>query len=246
MDRTTVVAVVVAGMVGGSMPAVASKQTDPPTHPAAVAALRFFEAIQDGDFDGFLRRLRPPAPSSLIRAIEVARLPEKGRLTPTADEAVKLAAVRPLLRFHEREHDLELALFTEGGVAYVGFLARTVLLISRETLDLVDTDELVALVAHELGHDYFWDAFDKARQEGDQRSLQELESRCDGIAVIAMGRMGVDAERLVSAVTRLSHPKRGWTFANDTRYPPLDQRVRFIRTLAGRIARLLESSPAAM
>jgi hypothetical protein len=106
MDRKLVVAVVVAGMLGGSRTTVAARQTDPPTHPAALAALRYFESVQHGDFDAFLRQLRRPAPSPAIRAIAIAKLPEKGRLTPTADEAAKLAAIRPLLRFHGREHDL--------------------------------------------------------------------------------------------------------------------------------------------
>ena len=243
MDRRIVVAAVVAGMMGGSRTAVASKQTDPPTHPAALAALRFFEAVQDGDFDAFLRRLRQPPPSPAFRTIVVENLPEKGRLTPTVDEAAKLAAIRPLLRFHGREHDMELRLFTEGGVFFTGLVYRTVLLISKEALDLIDTDELVALMAHELGHDYFWEEFVKAEEQKDERSMQELESRCDGIAVIAMARIGVDVEHLVSALTTLGRPRRGWTTVNAGRYPPLDQRVRFIRTLAGRIARLFESSP---
>jgi hypothetical protein len=241
MDPKIIAAIVAAGILVGSRTVVASKQTDPPTHPAAQAALRFFESVQDGDFDGFLRQLRRPSPAS--RGIEIARLPKEGQVIPTPDEAVKLSAVRPLLQFHGREHDMELLLFSEGGVAFAGLHARTVLLISREALDVINTDEFVALMAHELGHDYFWDAFDKAQQDGDQRSMQELESRCDGIAVIAMARIGVDVEHLVSALTTLGRPRRGWTTVNAGRYPPLDQRVRFIRTLAGRIARLFESSP---
>jgi Zn-dependent protease with chaperone function len=247
MDRKIMVAVVVAGMVGGSMTAVASKQADPPTHPAALAALRYFESVQDGDFDGFLRQLRQPAPPPAIRGIEIARLPKKGEVTPTADQAAKLAAIRPLLAFHGREHDMELRLFTDGKVAFVGLHARTVLLISREALDLFDRDELMAIMAHELGHDYVWDVFEQARQQEDHRLLQELELRCDVIAVIAMGRVGVDAERLVSALTRLSrYGQRGRKTANEMRYVPMDQRVRFIRTVAGRIASVFESGPAAI
>ena len=246
MDRRIVVAAVVAGMMGGSRTAVASKQTDPPTHPAALAALRFFEAVQDGDFDAFLRRLRQPPPSPAFRTIVVENLPEKGRLTPTVDEAAKLAAIRPLLRFHGREHDMELRLFTEGGVVATALVHRTVLLISKETLDLIDTDELVALMAHELGHDYFWDEFEKAEQQKDERSMQELESRCDGIAVIVMGRMGLDAERLVSALTRLSRygQQPGRTTVNEARYVPLDQRVRLIRYVARLTAGSARIQPA--
>ena len=230
MDRKMVVALVVVGMLGESRAAVGSDETDPPTHRAALAALRYFESVRDGEFDAFLRELRRPAPPPELRAMVIAGLPKEGELAPTADEAAKLAAVRPLLAFHGREHDMTLRLFTHGGAGFVGLHARTVLLISREALDLFDTDELQAIMAHELGHDYVWDAYEQARQQGNDRLLQELELRCDGIAVIAMGGMGVDAEHLVSALTRLI--RFGRTTVNVARYVPFDQRVRFIRYLA--------------
>jgi hypothetical protein len=44
-------------------------------------------------------------------------------------------------------------------------------------------------VAHELGHDYVWDEFEEASTLRDNRRLQELELRCDGIAVIALQRL---------------------------------------------------------
>ena len=44
------------------------------------------------------------------------------------------------------------------------------------------------MMAHELGHDYVWDEYEKARREHDNPRLQELELRCDGIAIIAMAR----------------------------------------------------------
>ena len=234
MARRIVVAVVIAGMLGGSRTAVASKRTDPPTHPAARAALRYFESVQDRDFDALLRQLRQPPPSPAFRAAVIATLPIEGALTPTADQEVKLAAILPLLAFHGREHDMRLQLFDPGsGGPFTGLHHRTVLLISKSALDLTDTDEFLALMAHEFGHDYLWDAFAEAVLQGDHRLMQELESRCDGIAVIAMARLGISAERLVSALTKLSpQGKPGWTTVNEARYVPLDQRVRFIRHVA--------------
>jgi hypothetical protein len=228
--RIVVVAVAAAGILGGSRAAAGSNESDLPTHRAALAALRYFESVQEGEFDALLRKLRRPAPSPAVRAMVIASLPKEGELAPTADEAAKLAAVRPLLAFHGRDHDMTLRLFTVGRVSFVGLHARTVLLISREALDLLDTEELQAIMAHELGHDYVWDAYEQARQQENDRLLQELELRCDGIAVVALGRMGVDPERLVSALTRLS--RSGRTTVNAARYVPFDQRVRFIRYLA--------------
>lgn len=101
---------------------------------------------------------------------------------------------------------MELRLITLDGLAFVGLHARTVLLISREALNLVDADEFVATIAHELGHDYFWDEYEEARSQRDYLLVQELELRCDGIAAITMDRLGVNSERFVSAVARLTTP----------------------------------------
>jgi hypothetical protein len=134
----------------------------------------------------------------------------------------------------EREDSIEVRLFTYGGGAFTGLYARTVLLISRETLDPLNTDELVAIVAHELSHDYVWDEYEQATQRGDDQQLQELELRCDGIAVIAISRLGLDPERLVSSLTKLScHNARVGTShgVNEARYVPLEQRARFIRAM---------------
>jgi len=231
MGREIVTALIVAGILGGSGTAAASKK-DQPMHRAAQAALQYFQSVQDADFDAFLPRLRRPAPSPLVRAIVIKNLPKEGELTPTAQEAAKLAVLRPLLAFHGRDHDMELRLITIGGPAYFGLHARTVLLLSREALDLLETDELLAMMAHELGHDYVWNEYEEARQKGDDRQLQELELRCDGIAVIAIGRLGVDSERFVSAVTKLTRHNERLGTSNYAWYLPLDQRVRFIRAVA--------------
>ena len=136
---------------------------------------------------------------------------------------------------HEREDSIDLRLFTYGGGAFTGLHARSVLLISRETLGLLNTDELVAIFGHELGHDYFWDEFEQARQQADDHRMQELELRCDGVAVIAMTRLGVDSDRLVSALRKLvRHNERlGTPYGpNELRYAPLEQRARFVRAMA--------------
>ena len=231
MGREFVVALGTVGILFASG-TDATSQKSQPTHPAAQAALRYFEWVQDADVDAFLRQLRRPAPSSTVRAIIIRNLPEEGELSPTAPEAAKLAVIRPILAFHEREHDMEHRLITVGGLAFVGLHARTVLLISREALALFNTDELRAIVAHELGHDYMWDEYSEAREEGDNRRLQELELRCDGIAVITMSRMGVDSEHLVSAASKLFRHNKRLGPPNEAQYVPLDQRVRFIRALA--------------
>ncbi len=140
---------------------------------------------------------------------------------------------------------MEVRLITVGGSAFVGLHARTVLLISREALDLFETDELSAIMAHEVGHDYVWDEYEEARKQRDNCRLQELELRCDGIAVIAMDRLGVDSERLVSAATKLARHNLRLGTPSAARYVPLDQRVRFIRVVARLTASSAPVQPAA-
>ena len=61
--------------------------------------------------------------------------------------------------------------------------------------------------------------------------------RCDGIAIVAMARLGVGSEHLVSALTKLArHNKRRGT-PDEARYVPLEQRARFIRAMVVLTAR---------
>ena len=216
-------------MLGCSGIAIAGNQSTPPTHPAAQAALRYFESVRDRGFETLLQELRQPPPPAAMRARILENLPEQGGLSPTDRETGKLSSSRPLLRWHDREDSIEVRLFTYGGGAFTGLHARSVLLISREALGLLNTEELVAIFGHELGHDYVWDEFERAQQQADKRRLQELELRCDGIAVIAMTRLGVDPDRLISAlrkfvrhndhlITRPTQMRRGTL--------PLEQRAR--------------------
>ena len=119
-----------------------------------------------------------------------------------------------------------------GGHAFVGLHARTVLLISREALGLFDADEMVAIMAHELGHDYVSDEYAKAREEHDDERLQELELRCDGIAVITLRKMHMDPARLISAATKLLRHNERIRTLDYASHVPLDQRVRFIIAVA--------------
>jgi hypothetical protein len=232
MARIIVMVLGLVGTVSVSIKAVAH-QAERPTDPVAQAALQYFESFQGTDFDTLLHQLGRPAPTAYVRAWVIKNLPEEGQLTPTAEEAAKLEVLLPVLAFHGREHDMALRLITAGGLAFVGLHARTVLLISREALRLFDTDELLAIGAHELGHDYLWDDYEEARRESNRRRLQEIELRCDGFAIITMVALRVDSEQLVSAATKLTkYNERRFGKPIDPRYVSLDQRIRFIRSIA--------------
>ncbi len=209
-----------------------------PTHPVAVSVLKYFEA-RSADFDTFLREIRPPPPSAALRAAVLRTLPKEGELRPTARQAEKLAAIRAVLAFNGREHDLDIRLVDVRPRAAIGLYARAVLIVSNDAADILTAKELQAVTAHELGHEYVWDEYERARRRSDAVARQELELKCDGLAVITIDRLGLDFSDFMSAVSRLTDHNDlvGMTGTAAANYVPLDQRLHFIWAMAALIAR---------
>jgi hypothetical protein len=115
----------------------------------------------------------------------------------------------------------------------VALHARAVVLVSKPALDLLDAGQLQALVAHEVGHEYFWSDYFRARRDGDRARLQMLELLSDGLALVTLHRAGQDPRRLTSALERVVAYNRGRFGAarNEADYPDLGQRRRFARRL---------------
>jgi len=88
--------------------------------------------------------------------------------------------------------------------AAVALHQRAVLLISRPALRLLSGVELRALVAHEIGHDYFWREFEETLAHGDRRGRQELELKCDGIALLTLLALGSDPALLIEGLGKLT------------------------------------------
>jgi hypothetical protein len=59
-------------------------------------------------------------------------------------------------------------------------------------------------VAHEMGHDYFWNEFQRARERHDTRVLKEVELKCDGVATLTLVDRGLDPRSLTSAMRKLA------------------------------------------
>jgi hypothetical protein len=109
-----------------------------------------------------------------------------------------------------------------------------VLLLSRDALSLVSAQELQALAAHELGHEMFWDEYEAARVVGSHARLQELELRCDGVAVATLRGLGRGPQSLIDAVTKMTrYNERLRAMGSAARYPSLRQRRHFVEALAG-------------
>jgi hypothetical protein len=98
-----------------------------------------------------------PKPVDAVDRKEVVRLlptvgsvPQLGR-----KERCKLEAVAQVLRVHGRDDVYEVRVITVPQ-AWTGLHDRAVLLISLPALTLLHVEELQALVAHEVGHEYVW------------------------------------------------------------------------------------------
>ena len=202
-----------------------------PKSPVAKSVVKFFEAQQVTSIDEFLGRLRPAPLDPSMRDAVIATLPGEGE-RPKPTEVSKIEAARPVVEYHARGAVVTFKVI-EVGHAFVGLHARSVLLASRDALALIDGQEFAALVAHEISHEYVWDEYQRAMQRQDHKTMQALELRCDGVAVLTLRRLGLDPARLVSAVQKMTRFNQHRSMVASTKdYVSLTERVAFIRAIA--------------
>jgi hypothetical protein len=210
-----------------ALPSASSPQSASPV----LRALRFFENLPAGEASTVLRNLRPAPTSSAVRRQVLATLPSEGELTPKAMEMQKLANLKPVFVYHERDAVFDIKLIDVPQAA-IGLHARSVLLISRPALRLLSGTELQAVAAHEIGHEYFWDEYEHARTRDDFRARQELELKCDGIAVLTLLGLGLDPTAIGKAMRKLTEFNASIGAVDDRgQYPSIDDRLRFARAL---------------
>ena len=105
------------------------------------------------------------------------------------------------------------------------------MLASRPALALLSALEFQAVVAHEIGHDYFWeeerDVHDKAPY-----ARRQLELRCDAIAVLTLLQLDLDPTSVVSALRKLARFNDTFGMRIDaSQYPSTIEREQFARAL---------------
>jgi hypothetical protein len=198
------------------------------TAPLEERALEVFTEIGRREPAEILRMLRPPSLDPALRRIVLDSLPREEHVNPSKDDERRLASLASVLRLHERETVWEYRLLRLGH-PFVGLHGRAVLLIDRNTLAVTTEPELVALVAHEMGHDYFWGEYWRARSASDVDTVRALELRCDVIAILTLAALERDTGALASAVRKLTRYNVG--FGADSSfelYCPLPRRTAFI------------------
>jgi hypothetical protein len=177
---------------------------------------------------------RPVPVDAEEKTLVLKSLPSEGEVTQlTESERQKLKDLGAVLRLHARERVYELKVIALPQ-AWVGLYERAVLLISLPALKLLDSEELQAIVAHEIGHEYVWQEYALARTRNDTTRLRELELACDAIAVVTLARIGVKPDRLITAVEkglRFNHDRFGRP-NNENSYPSLQARRKLVKRIS--------------
>ena len=159
------------------------------------------------------------------------------RLLPTAGsvlqldirERSKLEAVAQVLRVHGRDNVYEVRVITVPQ-AWTGLHARAVLLISHPALTLLHIEELQAIAAHEIGHEYVWKPYLDAKARKDTARIRELELVCDVIAIRTLVKMGLSPKLLQTATEKIFwyNRERFGMALNQSEYPSLRERQQLV------------------
>jgi hypothetical protein len=199
-------------------------------------ALLYFTRHDAGDILELFDSVRPAPVGDAERRRILAMLPPEGDVGDlNTAQLKKLAAVRPILELHQREGVYVIKVMDVLAVpqAVVALHDRAVVLVSEGALDLLDAEELQALVAHEVGHEFFWGEYVQGRRDNNQSSLRRVELLCDGVAVITLRRVGLNAKRLTSALEKIGRYNRDrfGVAVHESNYPALSERRRFVGRL---------------
>jgi hypothetical protein len=189
--------------------------------------IRDVEAVRKLDWDV----CRPEPVSALEKAAVLHSLPVGGTVTHFGSgDLRKLQAIDRVMREHKRNGIYEVRVITVPQ-AWTGLHGRAVLLISLPALTLLTSEELQALVAHEIGHEYVWQEYANAKTRKDARRLRELELVCDAIAIATLMRLDVPPERLESATKKVFsyNRQRLGVALNQNDYPSIKQRRQLIK-----------------
>jgi hypothetical protein len=182
-------------------------------------------------FADWLETHRPESVSRRQKALILEALPSDGEITNLDDGGrQKLAAIKQLLQATDRESVYEVKV-TDVAYARIVVFERSIILISKSAFMLLDAEELEALAAHEIGHEYFIADYESALRTGDHRRLKDLELLCDAIAIVTAYRLGMNPARLLGAVEKITryNQKLFPTRIDSTNYPTIAERRSFAR-----------------
>ena len=96
---------------------------------------------------------------------------------------------------------------------------------------MLSVEELRALVAHEVGHEYVWAEYEAARLREDAERLRQLELVCDAIAITTLRGLGMSTAALVSGLEQIIRSNRTHfgVSSRENMYPTMAERRTFAR-----------------
>lgn len=209
--------------------------TEATGQPVTVLSSSDLLSMDSSRFAQWLTAARPVPVSADEKAHTLSELPEEGEVAHLNQGARrKLASLAPLLQAVGRESIYDLKVI-DIPQAVMGLHARAVVLISAPALRLLDADELKAMLAHEVGHEYIWPEYERRTTFGD---VKELELVCDGIAIVILRELGIDASRLIGGIEKLARfNQRFKKPLNEASYPTVAERRDFARAVTAWAAR---------
>ena len=192
------------------------------------AALAYFDNVRGASFASYLKSIRPRQLSPELKSKLIAIFPKQDIVHPSGKALEKLAALDPVLEYYDRRSVVDL-LVVRMGQPIVLFLAGVVV-ISEEALGLLSARELQAVVAHEMGHEYFWNEWQTARLNREYEKIQEIELLCDGMAIVALSQLGLEPQTFIVAITKITRAHDGPRI-NMEYYTSLEERIKFCNTM---------------
>ena len=196
---------------------------------AGTAALAYFDKVRGGSFASYLKSIRPRQLSPELKTKLIAIFPKQDIVQPSGKGLEKLAALDPVLEYYGRRSVVDL-LVVRMGQPLVLFLAGAAVVISEEALGLLSAKELQAVVAHEMGHEYFWNEWQTARLNREYEKIQEIELLCDGMAIVALSQLGLEPQTFIVAITKITRAHDGPRI-NMEYYTSLEERIKFCNTM---------------
>jgi Zn-dependent protease with chaperone function len=120
--------------------------------------------------------------------------------------------------------------------AWIGLTGRAVIVITQTALELLSADELRAIMAHEMAHEYVTYQYAEARNNRNAERLRTLELICDAIGVILLEKSSLSSDPLAPALRKLAQYNLHFgSFANDADYPTFEARRKLIVSVQRKI-----------
>lgn len=204
---------------------------DTSLHGEAGKAFSYFHNIRDQDFESYITQIRLPEVSADHRAEVLENLSRMEEASISDRDRLKIDAILPILRFHNHQNSIEIKV-VEFNHAFVKLQSRAVLLISDKAFNMLSIEELQAMAAHEMAHDYFWREYFDAKNRKQYGTLREIELLCDGVAIITLQYLNLDSRYLISGTDRLNSSNARIIQIDHLTHPPAGDRARFTRAIS--------------